>query len=126
MAVLDNEMIINGCTRKAISNVWSDKRWIQKMYPCLFLATVVRACHFNFEYSCTTFYVYLYSHWNSGNSIRLPCTYAPYAKFFFFWVSKNSNEKFHMYIFIIHMRSSKFREKMTLHVIGIKKIKHVP
>jgi hypothetical protein len=40
-----------------------------------------------------------------GNSTRLPCAYAPYAKKLYFWVSKNSNEKFHMYIFIIHMRS---------------------
>jgi hypothetical protein len=39
------------------------------------------------------------------NSIRLPCTYAPYAKNIYFWVLKILNEKFHMYIFIIHMRS---------------------
>jgi hypothetical protein len=41
----------------------------------------------------------------TGNSIRLLCAYAPYAKILYFCVLKNSNEKFHMYIFIIHMRS---------------------
>jgi hypothetical protein len=70
---------------------------------CLVLRHTVFSFFLNFFQNMHKESVYWFITVN-GNSIRLPCAYAPYAKKLYFRVSKNSNEKFHMYIFIIHMR----------------------